>query len=109
MRQVNLKKYVLPNLPYLFEGLYATKLGQAWRLSSGTEFADKVLHAAGQLSRFPESGVLRSETLMGRYGFRALFLDHYVLIYKVQGNTVYIYHFKDARKNYIYQIFGLEE
>ena len=44
MRQVNLKKYVLPNLPYLFVGLYATKLGQAWRLSSGTEFADKVLH-----------------------------------------------------------------
>jgi len=36
-------------------------------------------------------------------------LDHYVLIYKVWGNTVYIYHFKDARKNYIYQIFGLEE
>lgn len=44
MRQVNLKKYVLPKLPYLFVGLYATKLGQAWRLSSGTEFADKVLH-----------------------------------------------------------------
>ena len=44
MRQVNLKKYVLPNLPYLFVGLYATKLGEAWRLSSGTEFADKVLH-----------------------------------------------------------------
>jgi type IV secretion system protein VirD4 len=44
VRQVNLKKYVLPNLPYLFVGLYATKLGQAWRLSSGTEFADKVLH-----------------------------------------------------------------
>nr|WP_273693436.1 type IV secretory system conjugative DNA transfer family protein [Flavonifractor plautii] len=39
-----MKKYVLPNLPYLFVGLYATKLGQAWRLSSGTEFADKVLH-----------------------------------------------------------------
>ena len=44
MRQVNVKKYVLPNLPYLFVGLYATKLGQAWRLSSGMEFADKVLH-----------------------------------------------------------------
>ena len=56
MRQVNLKKYVLPNHPYLFVGryapnlpslfvgLYATKLGQAWRLSSGMEFADKVLH-----------------------------------------------------------------
>lgn len=86
---------------------------QFYRTQVGAEyaraFADKVLHAAGQLSRFPESGVLRSETLMGRYGFRALFLDHYVLIYKVRGDTVYIYHFKDARKNYIYQIFGLEE
>lgn len=84
---------------------YRTQVGAKYARA----FADKVLHAAGQLSRFPESGILRSETLMGRYGFRALFLDRYVLIYKVQGNTVYIYHFKDARKNYIYQIFGLEE
>ena len=30
-------------------------------------------------------------------------------IYKIEGNTVYIYHLADARKNYIYQIFGLEE
>lgn len=84
---------------------YRTQVGVKYARA----FADKVLSAAGQLSRFPESGVLRSETLMGRYGFRALFLDHYVLIYKIQGDTVYIYHFKDARKNYIYQIFGFGE
>ena len=43
MRQVNLKKYVLPNLPYLFVGLYATKLGEAWRLAVGKELGDKIV------------------------------------------------------------------
>ena len=60
------------------------------------------------MSSFPESGVLKRETLMGKYGFRALFIDQYVLVYKIQGETVYIYHLKDARKDYIYQIFGLQ-
>ena len=72
-------------------------------------FADKVLSAVRQLSRFPESGVLRYDTIMGKYGFRALFVDHYVCIYRIWNDTVYIYHFTDAQKNYIYQIFGLEE
>ena len=43
MRQVNLKKYVLPNLPYLFVGLYATKLGEAWRLAPGADASAKML------------------------------------------------------------------
>lgn len=44
MKQVKLKKYILPNLPYFFLGLYATKLGQAWRLAAGTDFSQKMLH-----------------------------------------------------------------
>ena len=85
---------------------------QFYRGQVGTQyaraFADKILKAARQLSSFPESGVLKRETLMGKYGFRALFIDQYVLVYKIQGETVYIYHLKDARKDYIYQIFGLQ-
>ena len=46
MRQVNLKKYVLPNLPYLFVGLYATTLGQAYRLAEGIDLSQKLLHFA---------------------------------------------------------------
>ena len=41
--QINIKKYVLPNLPYVMIGLYATKLGQMWRLAPGADFSDKVL------------------------------------------------------------------
>ena len=43
MRQINLKKYLLPNLPYVLIALYATKLGQAWRLAPGTDASAKLL------------------------------------------------------------------
>ena len=72
-------------------------------------FSEKVLAAVRELESFPESGVLKHDTLMGKYGFRALFIKQYVCIYKIVGEVVYIYHFADARKNYIYNIFGLEE
>lgn len=38
------KKLLLPNLPYLFIALLATKIGEAWRLASGADFAAKLLH-----------------------------------------------------------------
>ncbi len=43
MTQKNLKKLIIPNLPYAILGLYATKLGQAWRLAPGVSLADKLL------------------------------------------------------------------
>ena len=44
MRNVNLKKLILPNVPYVFIALLATKLGQAARLAPGSDFSSKVLH-----------------------------------------------------------------
>ena len=43
MRQLDLKKLLLPNLPYLLIGLYATKLGEAWRLAPGADASAKLL------------------------------------------------------------------
>lgn len=37
------KKLILTNLPYVFLGLMATKLGEAWRLAPGADFSAKVL------------------------------------------------------------------
>ena len=71
-------------------------------------FSEKILSAVGQLEKFPEIGVLRQDTLMGKHGFRALFVEQYVCIYRMEEDTVYIYHIADARKNYIYHIFGVE-
>ena len=44
MKQMNYKKLILPNLPYLFIGLLGTKLGQAARLSPGIDFSSKLLN-----------------------------------------------------------------
>ena len=44
MKQINLKKLVLLNLPYVVLGLYATKLGQAYRLATGSDLSGKLLH-----------------------------------------------------------------
>ena len=44
MKQINVKKLLLPNIPYVFIALFATKLGQAARLSPGADFSAKALH-----------------------------------------------------------------
>ena len=50
MKQVNWKKILLPNLPYVFIALFCTKLGQAARLATGADFAGKFLHFLEGLS-----------------------------------------------------------
>lgn len=44
MRKKNWKKILIPNIPYLFIALFATKIGQAVRLAPGTDFSGKALH-----------------------------------------------------------------
>ena len=44
MRKKNWKKLLIPNIPYLFIALFATKVGQAVRLAPGTDFSGKALH-----------------------------------------------------------------
>ena len=43
-KPLNIKKLLLPNIPYVFIALFATKLGQAWRLAPGMDFSGKTLH-----------------------------------------------------------------
>ncbi len=44
MKQINWKKIILPNIPYVAIALFATKLGQSFRLSSGADLSGKLLH-----------------------------------------------------------------
>ena len=43
-KPLNIKKFLLPNIPYVFIALFATKLGQAARLAPGADFSQKSLH-----------------------------------------------------------------
>lgn len=87
-----------------FVTYYATQVGKPY----AEKFSRKIFRAVAQLEDFPEMGVLKYDTLMGKYGFRALFIAQYVCVYKIENDTVFIYHIADARKNYIYHIFGME-
>jgi len=50
VKQVNVKKLVLTNLPYAVIGLYASKLGLAWRLAEGADTSQKLLHLMDGIS-----------------------------------------------------------
>ena len=50
MKKVNYKKLILPNIPYVFIGLLATKLGQSARLSPGADFSAKALNIMDGIS-----------------------------------------------------------
>ena len=76
--------------------------------SAARKFADNILETVSRLAEFPEMGVLKEEKLLGRYGFRALFIGKYVCIYRVDEDAVRIFHLADARNHYMYNIFGIE-
>ena len=44
MKSINLKKLILPNLPYLLFVFLFDKVGQAARLAPGMDFSGKALH-----------------------------------------------------------------
>ena len=50
MNKARLKKLLILNLPYVFIGLYATKLGEAWHLADGADMSGKLLHLMDGLS-----------------------------------------------------------
>lgn len=77
-------------------------------LEAARRFSAKILDSVENLSLFPEMGVLKRDTLMGKYGFRALFVEQCVCVYRISDDCVQIYHITDARKNYICNIFGVE-
>ena len=77
-------------------------------ISAARKFADNILETVSRLAEFSEMGVLKEEKLLGRYGFRALFIGKYVCIYRVDEDAVRIFHLADARSNYMYNIFGIE-
>lgn len=42
MKKKNLKKLIILNIPYVIVGLFATNIGEAFRIASGTNASEKV-------------------------------------------------------------------
>lgn len=68
MNTTRLKKLLILNTPYVVIGLYATKLGEAWRLAEGTDASNKFLHLMDGLSaafRSPFPSLYPADLLIG--------------------------------------------
>ena len=42
-KQLNIKKLILLNLPYILMGLFSTNFGEAWRMAVGADASAKLL------------------------------------------------------------------
>lgn len=47
---MNLKKHLIHNVPYVVIGLFATNLGEGWRLAAGSNASEKLLHIVDGLA-----------------------------------------------------------
>ena len=50
-----LKETIISSVPYVFIALFATKLGQTWRLADGITVSEKFLHIADGFSKAMQS------------------------------------------------------
>ena len=75
-----IKKYVLPNLPYLFLFWIFDKLGEAYRLSAGGDVLDKIMDAVlglAALGSRPLPSIHPADLLWGLCGAAAVWLVVY--------------------------------
>ena len=50
-KQLDIKKLLLLNLPYILMGLFATNFGEAWRMAVGADASAKMLSFFSILNR----------------------------------------------------------
>ena len=72
-----IRKYVLPNLPYLFVFWFFSKIGTSYRIAPGTDFGTKLM---GMLDTFPKAfetywpGLGGIDLLVGLAGAAGMYL-----------------------------------
>lgn len=81
MKKDNLKKYLLPNLPYVFMAWACLKLGTAYRLAAGAGFGQKLVGMMATINTAfasPAPGLDPADWLVGIAGAAAIRLFVYV-------------------------------
>ena len=76
--------------------LYLSLAGAA----SARRITDRVFDTLDQLAEFPLSGPAMREPELRGLGYRFIGAEKYILIYRLIGNTVFVYHIFDGRSDY---------
>ena len=67
---------------------------------SARRIADSIYGALEQLAQFPLSGPSMRDAELRSLGYRFLGVQKYIIIYRLIGNTVVVYHIFDGRSDY---------
>ena len=67
---------------------------------SARKITDKIFDALEQLTRFPLSGPSMRETELRNLGYRFIAVEKHIIIYRLIGDTIYVYHIFDGRSDY---------
>lgn len=67
---------------------------------SAEEITDRLLDTISLLSEQPYMGALHPDAFLAQHQYRKLICGNYVCIYKVIGQTVYVYRIVDGRTDY---------
>ena len=67
---------------------------------SARKITDKIFDALECLKRFPLSGPLMRDPELGALEYRFLVVGKFILIYRLIGEIVFVYHIFDGRSDY---------
>lgn len=67
---------------------------------SARKITNKIYNALEQLAQFPLSGPAMRETELRNLGYRFLVVEKYIVIYRLIGDTIFVYHIFDGRSDY---------
>ena len=68
--------------------------------NSARKITNKIFDALSRLELFPLSGSLPRDKELLRDGYRYVIADKYICVYKLIGETVYVYHIAHGAGNY---------
>ena len=68
--------------------------------STAIKVTDHILKSLERLESFPDSGSLLPDKWLNEQGYRMVICQRYVSVYRVIGQTVYIYHIADTQTDY---------
>ena len=67
---------------------------------SARKITDKIYDTLEQLTRFPLSGPAMRESELRKLGYRFIVVEKYIIIYRLIGETVFVYHIFEGRSDY---------
>ena len=77
--------------------------------ASARKITDKIKRSLENLTTHPHMGTLFPDSALRREGYRKLIIGNYICVYRLIGDTVFVYHIKDGRTNYQRLLSNLSE